>query len=94
MENKDFLKEHQLEIVVYQDELTQVRSILKEVNEHYVLIYTEEKEHGTFLGKHRYIFRVNCPRTNFATAYFYFGRKMDSVISKRKIFNIMDRNKN
>jgi hypothetical protein len=81
----EFLQVHKLEIAVFQDELKQVRAILKELNESYVLIHTEEKESKVFFrNMQRYIFKVHCPTTNFAMAFFWLGTKMHSVYIERK----------
>lgn len=93
MKNNEFLKEYLLEVVVFKDELKQVRSILKEANEHFVLLHKEKKDDSEAFGE-RYIFKVNCPTTNFAMAYFYLGRQMHTILSNRKLKDTLKNNKN
>lgn len=93
MKNSEFLKEFLLEIPVYESELKEVKEILKEANEHHVLRYNIEKEDGTCFEEQRYIFRIHCPTTGFAMAYYYFGRKMEAVICKRMKIKKQNRSK-
>ena len=93
MKNSKFLKDFLLELVVYTDELEQVRTILKEANEHFVLLHKEKKDGSEAFGE-RYIFEVNCPTTNFAMAYFYLGRQMHNIFSQRKLKDVLNNNKN
>lgn len=84
MEPSEFLKAHSLEIAVFEGELEQVRGILKELNRDYVLSHTEEKdtyEDSKFGVRH--IFRVHCPTTNFAMAFFWMGTKMNVIYRQR-----------
>lgn len=94
MNNREFLKNNPLELVVFESEIEQVRSILKQANRDFVLLHKEEKEDHISFGEQRYIFRINCPTTNFAMAYFHLGRQIHTILSKRKLGNEIKNNKN
>lgn len=67
-----FLKENPLVINVENSQLQDVRTILKELNDIFVLEWDEIKS----TTKGGYEFRIICPSTSFANAYYHIGCKL------------------
>lgn len=76
-----FLKENRLIINVENKQLEEVRKILKEVNDVFVIEWEEKKPSA----KGGYEFVILCPSTSFVNAYYTIGCKL---MRKMKSSNI------
>lgn len=82
---KALIEKYPLEFPVFESELESMRALIKEANTHYVFEWIEEKESHESAWGQRWIYRVSCPTTSFANAYWHLGLEFEKHIrSKRK----------
>lgn len=81
-----FIKDNCLQLFFNYEDAEVFRSILKELNQSFVIEHREEEDDGlTHKGNEKGImFWVHCPTTSFAMCYFQIGKQAyDKIHSKR-----------
>lgn len=78
MDFKKGLEDFNLELIFYKEEIQKFREVLAEAQKSHVLACTEQEVDKAV------IFRVFCPTTSFALAYYILGCMVQKeIISKR-----------
>lgn len=73
MNNKDFLEEFQVELIIPKSLCEPFENIIKKLNEHHVLLYDKRKCSPMYNKEDHYHFKIWCPTIYFAMAYFTLG---------------------
>lgn len=82
MFNINFLNQWPLEIRISNKFQDQVREILKDTNQSYVVVCTEKDDSDEFFGEYT-IYSIVIPKTNFATGYMYLGTRFAPILKEQ-----------